>query len=312
MVFLLELLKSVAGPQGPTGYTGYTGPDGDTGATGYTGDDGPTGYTGDTGADSTVTGPTGPTGPTGYTGDAGDLWSDPVDADIIPATDATYDLGSPTKRFQYIHGQIITGSDTTDAVDLNTSGQIKLITASNNRLVASDTGIRLGTGATVTTINTTFVDNDTTLMTSQAIKEKIENYSYLTDISGDTTPSLGGDLTAADKNITGLGSVGFTQELSLGSKTTHFSVDFGTDQKQSCTLTANTITLTLDTTFDRVGNYVLRIINGGLATLTWASESGSVYWPGGTAPTLTSSGTDVIALYYDGTNWYCIASLAFA
>lgn len=135
----------------------------------------------------------------------------------------------------------------------------------------------------------------------------------ITDVVSDTTPQLGGDLDSQDKNITGLGSVGFTQELDNGSKTTDFSVDFATDQKQKATLTANAITLTLDTTFDRVGNYVLKLVNGGLATpLTWASESGSVYWPSGTAPTLTSSGTDIVSFYYDGTNWHGVASLDFS
>jgi len=132
------------------------------------------------------------------------------------------------------------------------------------------------------------------------------------DLIDDTTPQLGGNLDGNDKNITGLGSVGFTQELDNGSKTSNFSVDFSTDQKQKCTLTENTITLTLDTTEVKVGNYLLKIVNGGLATLTWASETGSVYWSGGTEPSLTSSGTDIVAFYFDGTNWYGQASLAFA
>jgi len=108
-----------------------------------------------------------------------------------------------------------------------------------------------------------------------------------------------------------VGSAGFTQVLALGSKTTHFSVDFGTDNKQSVTLTANTMTLTLDTTFDRVGSYQLIITNGGLATLTWASESGAVYFPSGTDPALTASGVDVVSFLYDGTNWFGVGSLDF-
>lgn len=133
----------------------------------------------------------------------------------------------------------------------------------------------------------------------------------LANLVEDLTPELGANLDAKDKNITGLGSVSFTQELDNGSKTGNFSVDFSTDQNQKVTLTVNTITLTLDTTSVGVGHYSLKVINGGLATLTWASESGSVYWPGGTEPTLTASGTDEVALKYDGTNWSCVASLDF-
>jgi len=134
----------------------------------------------------------------------------------------------------------------------------------------------------------------------------------LGNIVDDPAPELGANLTGADKNITGLGSASFTQELDNGSKTANFSVDFATDQKQKCTLTANTMTLTLDTTSVGVGNYVLKIVNGGLATLTWASESGTVKWVGGEKPTLTSSGTDIIAFYFDGTDWYSVASLDFS
>lgn len=124
--------------------------------------------------------------------------------------------------------------------------------------------------------------------------------------------TMSGDIAMGDNNVTGVGAVGFTQELDNGSKTTDFSIDFTNDQHQKVTLTANTMTLTLDTTTVGVGVYTLKIINGGLATLTWASETGSVTWPGGTAPTLTSSGTDIISCRWDGTNWQLVGSLAFS
>ena len=117
--------------------------------------------------------------------------------------------------------------------------------------------------------------------------------SYLENVVEDTTPQAGGDFVMDDHNITGIGRASFTQELDNGSKTTNFTIDFSTDQKQKVTLTANTMTLTLDTTSVGVANYLLKIVDGGLATLTWAAETGSVYWPGGTEPTLTSSGTDI-------------------
>jgi hypothetical protein len=58
------------------------------------------------------------------------------------------------------------------------------------------------------------------------------------------------------------GSIGFSQELDNGSKSASFNIDFSTDQKQRATLTANTMTLTLDTTDTLVGNYVLKLVNG--------------------------------------------------
>ena len=56
------------------------------------------------------------------------------------------------------------------------------------------------------------------------------------------------------------------------------------------------------------GGFVLELQNGGAATVTWPS---TVDWPGGTAPTLTSSGYDVIVCITDdgGTNWRCVQSM---
>ena len=41
-------------------------------------------------------------------------------------------------------------------------------------------------------------------------------------------------------------------------------------------------------------------------------SAGVVYWPGGIEPTFTASGTDIVSFYYDGLNYYGVASLAFA
>jgi len=170
------------------------------------------------------------------------------------------------------------------------------------------------TNCTFPTLNQDTTGSAATLTTSRNIGGVAFNGSanIVPNIVTDTTPELGGNLDAKDKNITGAGSISFTQELDNGSKTANFTVDFATDQKQKVTMTENTFTLTLDTTDVGVGNYLLKIVNGGLATLTWASESGSVYWAGGTAPDLTSSGTDIVALYFDGTHWWASASLDFS
>lgn len=48
--------------------------------------------------------------------------------------------------------------------------------------------------------------------------------------------------------------------------------------------------------------FILELTNGGSATVNWP---GAIRWPGGTAPTLTASGVDVLAFITDdgGTNW---------
>ena len=53
--------------------------------------------------------------------------------------------------------------------------------------------------------------------------------------------------------------------------------------------------------------FVLELTNGGSAAITWPS----VKWPGGTAPTLTVSGVDLLAFITDdnGTTWRGVASM---
>jgi len=109
-------------------------------------------------------------------------WSDPVDTDIIPDTISTHDLGSTAKKFDYLYTNYVAGGSATDRIDFLTSGTIKILTDTTERLTITDSGVQIGAGATINTIGTTFVDNDTSLMTSQAIKEKIEDYSYSTTV----------------------------------------------------------------------------------------------------------------------------------
>jgi hypothetical protein len=54
--------------------------------------------------------------------------------------------------------------------------------------------------------------------------------------------------------------------------------------------------------------FVLELTNGGSATQNWPA---SVKWPGGTAPTLTSSGIDVLTFFTDdgGTTYRGVLSM---
>jgi hypothetical protein len=56
------------------------------------------------------------------------------------------------------------------------------------------------------------------------------------------------------------------------------------------------------------GGFILELQNGGAATVTWPA---AVDWPGGTAPTLTSSGYDVFVFITDdgGTVWRGVQSM---
>lgn len=89
------------------------------------------------------------------------------------------------------------------------------------------------------------------------------------------------------------------------------AVDLTTGNKRKITLTGSpTLTFT-----DPVGptNLIFRLVHGDAAvhTITWPA---TVKWPGGNTPTL-STGTnkvDIVALYFDGTNYYGNVSLNFS
>jgi len=50
----------------------------------------------------------------------------------------------------------------------------------------------------------------------------------------------------------------------------------------------------------------------GGRTVTWPGSN--ILWPGGVAPSLSSAANtiDIVSFYFDGTNFYGVASLAFA
>ena len=154
-------------------------------------------------------------------------------------------------------------------------------------------------------------NSDLAVPTEKAVKTYADTKGDMNDVVDDTTPTLGGDLVCADNDITGIRTAGFTGVGAAGSKTASFNVDFDIDQDISVTLTANTMTMTLQTPLNSDSTHKIKIINGGLATLTWAAESGTVTHAGG-VPTLTSSGTDVVACWWDGTNWVIDTSLNFS
>jgi hypothetical protein len=88
------------------------------------------------------------------------------------------------------------------------------------------------------------------------------------------------------------------------------TVNFATGKMQSVTLAGNAaITLSGGAAGQR---YVLSVSQDATGTRvpTWGT---TIRWQGGTAPTLTAtaSKTDLIALIYDGTNWFGQAALNF-
>ena len=75
--------------------------------------------------------------------------------------------------------EIIHSGDTNNKIAFGTDTQ-SFQTGGTARFNISDSGLQIGSGARVTTINTGFSDNNTSLMTSAAINDRIESFGYIT------------------------------------------------------------------------------------------------------------------------------------
>lgn len=144
-----------------------------------------------------------------------------------------------------------------------------------------------------------------------------ETYSYGVATLGTAEASKVLTLDAsADLNMANVGridnceTVQFNSEVDNGNSGATKTITLDSGQKQKVTVSeATTLTLANPTS---VGNWVLKIVNGTAFAITWAASSGSVLWSDGLEPTWSASGTDLMFIYYDGTNFYCAGSVGFA
>lgn len=137
----------------------------------------------------------------------------------------------------------------------------------------------------------------------RTIAEMKTDLAYMTDLVDDTGPDLGGEMDA------GAHTIGFTLQSTTGDGTTtidwklgnKFKFTFGA-QNETFTFTAPTNPCTLMLTIIQDGT--------GSRTITWPA---TVKWPGGTAPTLTTTANarDKVALDWDGTQYDGVVSLDF-
>lgn len=127
----------------------------------------------------------------------------------------------------------------------------------------------------------------------------------LANVSEDTTPELGGELDA------GAHSIGFTMQTATGDGTT--TVDWKLGNHMDFTFGAFNEVFTF-TAPSKPGVYTMSLKQDSVGSRT-ATFPASVKWAGGVAPTLTTTATtgyDVLAFRFDGTNFYSTASLDFS
>lgn len=103
-------------------------------------------------------------------------------------------------------------------------------------------------------------------------------------------------------------STGVTQTVTASGATT--TIDFASGDIVTLTLNAST-TLTLSNPITGLFYFIKCVQDAtGSRTVTWPA---SVKWSGGTAPTLTTtaSKTDIIAFWWDGTNYFGNSTLNY-
>ena len=126
----------------------------------------------------------------------------------------------------------------------------------------------------------------------------------LSNIVEDTTPEFGGEVDV------GAHTIGFTQQIATGDGTTTIDWKLGNKFKFTFGAFNEIFTFTAPT---NPCNLLLMLVQDaeGSRTVTFPA---TVKWAGGSAPTLTTdaNGIDICSFYYDGTNYFGAASLAFA
>ena len=129
---------------------------------------------------------------------------------------------------------LIHSGDTNNKIAFGTDTQ-SFETGGTARINISDSGLQIGSGARVTTINTSFSDNNTSLMTSAAIDDRIQSFGYTTNT---------GDITGVD--LTGGTGVTIGSETNTGSGAYSSTISIGQAVGTSDDVTFATVTLASD------------------------------------------------------------------
>ena len=123
--------------------------------------------------------------------------------------------------------------------------------------------------------------------------------------------TLAGALTGADQIVTAvtLKDYGIVTNAigGTGGGTQDINLTLGNSVSATVDTSTNTFTFSNPTASDELSMFILFLTNGGSQTVVWP---GTVDWEGGTAPTLTASGVDIITFSTidGGTIWHGIAT----
>jgi hypothetical protein len=118
--------------------------------------------------------------------------------------------------------------------------------------------------------------------------------------------TVDGTATLTNKTLTNPTVTNYTETLYTANTSTAITVSLSNGTVQQLTLTGNA-TITMPTAVAGKSFVIMLKQDGtGSRTVTWTT----VVWPGGTAPTITSTASkqDIYSFFSDGTNWYGITA----
>lgn len=124
-----------------------------------------------------------------------------------------------------------------------------------------------------------------------------------------------GTVTLTDLVITETAT--YDAEVDAGTATTTIAIDWTSGNNQKFTIGTSSVSGITFTDPAGPCHLTLKIVQHASTPQTISSAawqtSANVYWPGGTAPTITAtaSAVDIISIYFDGTDYYAAATQDF-
>ena len=247
-------------------------------------------------------------------------------SDILPPSNIVTDSSTDTLTNKTLTSPKINENVTvtSTATELNILDGVTATTAELNILdgvTSTATELNILDGVTSTTAELNLLDGVTATTAELNYVDGVTSaiQTQLDAKAGTSNPTLAGltlsaELAGADQTVSRVNLKDYGEVTNaIGNATGNKTIDLTAGNSVTATTTgATTWTFSNPTASDELCGFVLKLVNGGSATQTWPN---SVDWPAATAPTLTTSGTDVLVFITcdGGTTWYGFtAGLALA